>query len=217
MDEHEKVEERTVEYTDFIGHYQNWFKPEHIEDFINYYKFCESVRAVGTRQENDDGNRLEKADTSTCFNHIQPAVPSKNDEIIGDDKFHDFLKYINGDILECYMKEYPGFGRPMAIDLKIQKTQPGEGYHVWHCEHSSSNSTRVLAWMLYLNDIEEGGETEFLHQKLRYPPKKGDFLVWPAHYTHIHRGNPPISETKYVVTGWYQWIDLNNNFRHIAP
>ena len=158
MDEHEKVEKRTDEYTDFIGHYQNWFKPEHIEDFINYYKFCESVRAVGTRQENDDGNRLEKADTSTCFNHIQPAVPSKNDEIIGDDKFHDFLKYINGDILECYMKEYPGFGRPMAIDLKIQKTQPGEGYHVWHCEHASSNSTRVLAWMLYLNDIEEGGE-----------------------------------------------------------
>ena len=107
----------------FIGHYQNWFKPEHIEDFINYYKFCESVRAVGTRQENDDGNRLEKADTSTCFNHIQPAVPSKDDEIVGDDKFHNFLKYINGDILECYMKEYPGFDRPMAIDLKIQKTQ----------------------------------------------------------------------------------------------
>ena len=91
MDEHEKVEERTVEYTDFIGHYQNWFKPQHIEDFINYYKFCESVGKVGTRQEDGDGNKYQKADTSTSYNHIQPAVQSKDNEIMGDDKFHDFL------------------------------------------------------------------------------------------------------------------------------
>ena len=147
------MEERKVEYTDFIGHYQNWFKPQHIEDFINYYKFCESVGKVGTRQEDGDGNKYQKADTSTSYNHIQPAVQSKDNEIMGDDKFHDFLRYINGDILEHYWNQYPGFDKPMAIDCKIQKTQPGEGYHLWHCEHAPSHSTRVLAWMLYLSLI----------------------------------------------------------------
>tara|TARA_E500000331_G_scaffold190854_1_gene183612 strand:- start:515 stop:1183 length:669 start_codon:yes stop_codon:yes gene_type:complete len=218
MDEHEKVEgleeERKVEYTDFIGHFQNWFKPQHIQNFLDYYEFCESVGAVGTRQQSGDGNRIMKADTATCYNHTQL---SENNEIMGNDKFHDFLKYINGDILEYYNTQYPGFGRPVAIDCKIQKTQPSEGYHIWHCEKAATNSTRVLAWMLYLNDVEEGGETEFLHQKLRYPPKKGDFLVWPASFTHMHRGNPPLSNTKYIVTGWYEWIGINDEFTHILP
>ena len=58
-----------------------------------------------------------------------------------------------------------------------------------------------------MNDVEEGGELEFLHQNLRFKPRKGDFLIWPAHFTHMHRGNPPISNTKYIATGWYEWID----------
>ena len=64
---------------------------------------------------------------------------------------------------------------------------------------------RVLAWMLYLNDVDEGGETEFLYQHVRFKPKRGDFLVWPGGFTHTHRGNPPISNDKYICTGWVEW------------
>ena len=44
--------------------------------------------------------------------------------------------------------------------------------------------------MVYLNDVTEGGETEFLYQKCRFKPKKM-WIVWPAQFTHVHRGNPP--------------------------
>ena len=58
--------------------------------------------------------------------------------------------------------------------------------------------------MVYLNDVKEGGETEFQYQKLRVKPKRGTVLIWPGGFTHLHRGNPPLSGDKYIATGWYQ-------------
>ena len=60
-----------------------------------------------------------------------------------------------------------------------------------------------MAWMVYLNDVEEGGETEFLYQKLKVKPSKGTILIWPGCYTHLHRGNTPMTN-KYIATGWWQ-------------
>ena len=56
-------------------------------------------------------------------------------------------------------------------------------------EHDShyANRNRVLAWTLYLNDVKEGGETEFLHQSIRVPPVANRFIMWPAYWTHLHR------------------------------
>jgi hypothetical protein len=62
-----------------------------------------------------------------------------------------------------------------------------------------------MAFMLYLNTIESGGETEFLHQRLKFKPNQGDFLLWPAGYTHTHRGDPPFSGDKYILTGWVEF------------
>lgn len=90
-------------------------------------------------------------------------------------------------------------------DFKIQRTDPCGGFHEWHCEDMGKDiptRSRRLVWSLYLNDVEHGGETEFLYQRLRVVPEKGKLAVWPASYTHLHRGNPPLSGTKYIATGW---------------
>ena len=44
--------------------------------------------------------------------------------------------------------------------------------------------------MVYLNDIPlgNGGATDFLSQKISIQPKKGTLLLWPAGYTHVHKG-----------------------------
>ena len=87
--------------------------------------------------------------------------------------------------------------------ILIQKTEPSEGYHAWHTENGSWKlRARTFAWMIYLNDVEEGGETEFLYQKIRIKPKSNMGLLWPGGFTHTHRGNPPLSGTKYILTGW---------------
>jgi len=87
--------------------------------------------------------------------------------------------------------------------VKFQWTPIGGGFFPWHIEHGGGvNSNRVLAWMIYLNDVEDGGDTEFLYQRVKIKPKKGTFVMWPAGLTHPHRGNPPYSNDKYVLTGW---------------
>ena len=91
-----------------------------------------------------------------------------------------------------------------SIKQKVQETDIGGGYHIWHCEQGNIDTQdRVLTWTIYLNDVEEGGETEFLYQSRRIKSEKGNIVIFPAYFTHTHRGNPPISNKKYRVTGWY--------------
>jgi hypothetical protein len=62
--------------------------------------------------------------------------------------------------------------------------------------------------MLYLNTLrpESAGETEFLYQQKRYNPIENRLIVWPAAYTHAHRGNAVFGEqSKYIVTGWFYY------------
>ena len=64
-----------------------------------------------------------------------------------------------------------------AHEAKMQQTLPSEGYHIWHAEWDKEYPRRQLAWALFLNDVEEGGELEFLHQSIRIKPRKGDFVI----------------------------------------
>lgn len=96
--------------------------------------------------------------------------------------------------------------RPGTINLQKYLRGSG-GYHHWHSEIYPQNAScetlhRVLLWMFYLNDVDEGGETEFLYQDRRIAPKKGRLVIAPAGFTHTHRGNVPVSGDKYIATSW---------------
>ena len=66
--------------------------------------------------------------------------------------------------------------------------------------------------MTYLEAPKKGGETEFLHQSLRIEPIVGRTLIWPAGFTHVHRGNPPLDGEKMYIDGWFTAarIDIND-------
>jgi len=90
--------------------------------------------------------------------------------------------------------------------MSIQKTLPHQGYHYWHCENSAlAVSSRVVTYALYLNDVEEGGETEFLYAGVKVKPETGKLVFFPADFVAAHRGNPFYKGVKYLVTGWYTW------------
>ena len=110
-------------------------------------------------------------------------------------------------IIECfniYVAEYNLQDRTLiSNNFNVHRVRPAGGYHVWHHEHSAGEPYRVLAWHLNLEAPEKGGETEFLHQSMRFEPKVGQLLIWPAGFTHKHRGNPPLDSHKTYVTGWF--------------
>ena len=85
---------------------------------------------------------------------------------------------------------------------------------VWHSENSHvslDESTRKLAFIFYLNDVEKGGETEFLYQNIKVKPRKSRLVIFSPDWVCTHRGNVPKSNTKYIITGWVQSkINVNN-------
>ena len=87
---------------------------------------------------------------------------------------------------------------------QLQRYEKGVGhFKSFHTEGEYKEfSNRLFAVMFYLNDVEDGGETEFLHQGLFVKPTKGTFLVWPAPWPYVHRGHVPISDNKYILTTW---------------
>lgn len=110
---------------------------------------------------------------------------------------------------EHYKTEMGGFigMEPVNFNaVKLQRTEPGQGYHVWHCEQATRETAhKFMFYIAYLNDVQAGGETEFLHQSQRVEPKRGRVLLAPACYTHTHRGNQPLRGKKYIATGWLEW------------
>ena len=105
-----------------------------------------------------------------------------------------------------YVKTYPTLEefKLQQLIINLQCTKPGEGYHLWHCENTGGSGSRVCATAMFLIDDFEGGETEFLHQSCRVKPKQGRIIVFPATYTHVHRGNPPLDGKKYILTSWLE-------------
>tara|TARA_Y100000592_G_C5458170_1_gene312497 strand:+ start:780 stop:1409 length:630 start_codon:yes stop_codon:yes gene_type:complete len=196
----------TVEFGDnFIMHCKGFFDDELCDTFIDYWHTVKAHGQILLRGEYDTNDQLRKSDTSTAN---YPDLPP-TEEARFSDLTSDFVRDIHENIIplyaENYFQELNGAVRIWDCP-KIQRTVPGEGYHQWHCETFGRQSRdRVLAYMLYLNDVDEGGETEFLYQHCRYKPLKGDLLIWPGYFTHVHRGNPPLSGHKYIATGWIEW------------
>ena len=118
-----------------------------------------------------------------------------------------FFETLNKTYLEKYKKKYESLGllfQHTAKGMSVQKTKPHQGYHAWHCENADvPTSTRVLAYTLYLNGVEEGGETEFLYQGHKIKPAPGRLAIFPTSFTHPHRGNPIYKGVKYIISGWY--------------
>jgi len=80
---------------------------------------------------------------------------------------------------------------------QIQRTQPGD-YYIWHHDQSA---TRLVTFIWYLNDIKDGGYTEFI-DGTRIQPEAGKLIIFPATWDFLHRGVSPKTETKYLCTGW---------------
>ena len=96
-----------------------------------------------------------------------------------------------------------GMRKFLLRDLKLKEIPSGGGFHAWHYENGALDvAARQFVVQIYLNDDFDGGETEFLYQQRREEAVAGDVLIFPASFTHTHRGNPPLGGTKYIATSW---------------
>lgn len=117
-------------------------------------------------------------------------------------QYYDILRSSIAEIIEI---------RKSLEEYVIQLTRPQfqlnkkqEGFFVWHDDSVKkyNQQHRLLASIFYLNDVEEGGETEFKYQEYLVKPETGKLVIFPATWEYLHRGNIPISNDKYIVTNF---------------
>ena len=109
-----------------------------------------------------------------------------------------------------YLESYPSVDKidSFAQDdyYNIQKYDPGDGFYSLHCENTGkSSANRVLAWMIYLNTVTDKGGTYFSAYNKTINAKEGRLVIWPAYFTHQHKGVVSKTQTKYIATGWYSY------------
>ena len=157
-------------------------------------------------------NLQRKGTTSQGYN--EKKIKSTTDITIKpnnlkDPKFKIFNQYVK-ELHKCYLdyqNQWPFLKSIFKnIDIppfNIQKYGPGDHFATIHSERTSLNCLhRLFAFMTYLNDVNDGGKTNFSHYGLKVKPEVGKTLIWPAEWTHAHAGEILKSGTKYIITGW---------------
>mgnify|MGYP003627600430 FL=1 len=192
--------EKTVNINNFIGVYDNYITKEECNKAIKLYEDQNKFNNTINRISGEKSSILQKQD--------QQFFAANNNV----DVWWESLKPMMFNFDMAWKHYAKNTGAEDAYDkipfnytsLKIQKTLPTEGYHIWHIEHTKGfeNEPRAFVFSIYLNDVEEGGETEFLHFSKRVKPKTGRIVIWPAGFPYLHRGNPPLSGEKYILTSW---------------
>lgn len=110
--------------------------------------------------------------------------------------------------MESYMAKHPGLAALVeweGLDCtlpQIERVDPGQGFD-WHYDVTAEATGRVVAGLLYLRTIDEGGYTEFAMDNRRVKSEAGKIVLFPPYWTHHHRGVSPVKDTKYVMS--YFW------------
>ena len=181
--------------TDFIAVYEDAVSVEYCEKFIGYIDHYVE-HGIIIKEPFDSDHK----DHSTINFHND----ARYDMLSGDNLPLTFLPMVK-DYVDDYLDRYSLLKHEVMLmfDVKAKKIPIGGGFHRWHYENGGLQvSPRKLVVQLYLNTVEEGVETEFLYINKRVKAKQGTLIIFPAAFTHTHRGNPPIGQDKYILTTW---------------
>ncbi len=181
--------------------------PHFIGSWIIDYDLCDEIIAYYEKNK-------QKQKQGVTTSGINLATKDRQDLSLTPQELklpeNEIYKIYFKSLFECY-KDYNlqwPFLSEVVHDLdigrfNIGKYKPGQHFQKIHCERTSlSTLHRLFAFMTYLNDVDDGGSTYFNHYDLDIKPKKGLTLLWPAEWTHSHKGNVLKTGVKYIITGW---------------
>jgi len=183
------------------------------ETFIGHYKINRAV-CDDVRKYFDKNKFKQKKGIVGGAKSMRPDYKDSYDIALDtEDIFHESLREYWDELSICcskYIKQYTYSDRHQQKwsmgGCNIQKYKPKGGFKEWHYENSGDESSlrRHLVFMTFLNDCKKAG-TMFYYQNKTYKCTKGHTLIWPAIWTHTHKGEISDKETKYIITGWYYY------------
>ena len=108
--------------------------------------------------------------------------------------------------IKLYNHLFPGKEELYIPHFQIQKYEKNvghfKGYHHDFFIDENIASFRVITFIIYLNTISTGGETEFMDE-IKIIPTAGKIVLFPAAWPYIHKGHIPVTDDKYILTSWF--------------
>jgi hypothetical protein len=189
---------------DFIGVWK--INSSLCEEIINFYNEHKDSHRQGISGDKIDLDKKKSTDLT---------VHPKDLKIPGHECFNEYFNELNK-CYQSYKEEWAilneCFQEVDVGSFNIQKYEIGGHFSKIHSERMSlHNLHRLFAFMTYLNDDFEGGHTFFSHYDLSIKPERGKTLIWPAEWTHAHRGEEIKTNSKFIITGWLN-IPLPKNY-----
>ena len=185
----------------FIG---SWIiKPLSLcDDLIEYFEFNKAKQRKGVAI---GGLNTDKKDS------VDIIIRPKEIILPGNEIFQKYFEQLFG-CHSDYVSQWPfikNISQKYEIgSFNLQRYTPGQHFKKMHTERSGIGTLhRVFVFMTYLNNVQDGGSTYFSHYDLEIKPKKGLTIIWPAEWTHAHRGNILKAGKKYIITGWINFTN----------
>lgn len=104
----------------------------------------------------------------------------------------------------------PTQGQIYEVGQEFRHHQDAFGKDAYH-NHCLSSGQRTWTFMIYLNDVEEGGETDFPTLQKTITPVKGTAVVWKnsngtgsENPAALHAGLPVKQGRKVIITKWFR-------------
>lgn len=191
-----------MDIKDLIVEFNNFISDEKCDEMVDWFESNSHLQIDGSVAGTLDG----KSDNYVMmdFKKAKQSNPPPNDPV------SHLMTNIIFDAYQTYSDMRPAPQMNIcARGYSIRVYKKNEGYFKPHIDQDAGgNVTRIFAIIMYLNDVVDGGETEFPHYDLKVKPEKGKVLIFPCNYLFPHQGNMPVSNDKYIATSFINYIDL---------
>lgn len=198
-----------MDLSKFIYHKEKAFSDE----------FCDSLIELFDKKENENEVSVGSMMGGVDFDvkNTTEIDLYQHPDLVDHENFfgvinHHLSNYFLNNLPQRYsfdanLKLFPGSSTYETC--QIQKYKKGEGhYEAWHVEvENLSSAKRTFSMIVYLNDVEEGGETGFLYPDIKVKPTKGGLVIFPSAFPFVHCGFRPISHDKYIIATWLIYTD----------
>lgn len=191
----------------FLYSRQNVLSEELCGKFITAFEKSELKKDFESRT--GDGSIHKKATDIYFHDSLNAEWVVKESSL-----WYDILHQLNDCLIEnqeIYYNMYPELNMTPPLEcssFNMQRYKPGEGFANWHFDNCYGPSKRVLTWLIYLNDVEDGG-TELKYQNYVEKAEQGKMIIWPSDWTFTHRGQVSYTKTKYILVGWFTEVDYS--------
>jgi prolyl 4-hydroxylase len=188
-----------IKHTPYIYEYENYVESEVCDSIINAIEsqgIPESIFTEGKNRIRKNSclnlTRCGLKEIKNIDNFVHTIFSEVHQNYLQDNKYLYFLLRDGNHFVKYLSSEY------------IYRKYDSNDYYDWHLDMTEGKNN-LFSYLLYLNDDFSGGETVFLHEKLKLKPKKGSLLCFPCDYRMIHKSLKIKTGSKKII-----WTCLHN-------